>query len=350
MWRFFLFHFVFVVSQNVEVFLDHGGHSYHAEVFYSVANHVLELYPVNNITFVMEVGFAKEEGLVELFHKYGATGPINPFYYRFEEMFWYKPLAGREFKKLICNKDNTKSKYWLRVIVTIANLNGVDKCLLSYANSSKYMFIIHHPTKRSGGGGFDGSIISWNNSYIASNATIISDLSPRHFSPSLMPLLPGRPNCHTPPVFIVQGDPERRNFVEIDWLLETNYSFTVRIMNRVLLRKFSDSRVEYLENISLLKFHELFLDAAFILPLISPSYGKTRSYFYGRSTSSIAFGTHFRLRFLSHIAVESTFHYEFKSFIHYWHDGRKSSFLKVLKVALAAFDHWCFQNDGSSWA
>lgn len=192
----FLFCLVLSNSNNVEVFLDHGGHPYHAEVFYSVANLVLQLHPEKNITFVIQSHFGKTEGLFDLFQKYGNRGIINPFNYRFEEMNWYKPLAGRELKKLICNSDNGQKKFWLRVVVTIANLHGVKSCLLPYANSSKYMFIIHHPTKHSGGGGFDGSIISWTNSYIASNATLISNLSPRHFSPSLLPVPPKHPNCY----------------------------------------------------------------------------------------------------------------------------------------------------------
>jgi hypothetical protein len=337
-------------SQNFEVFLDHGGHLYHAEVFYSVAQLVVQLHPSHNITFVINQEFAMSEGLDQLFLAYGARGAIQPFNYRFDKMPWYTPLAGREYRRLVCHSDATHRKYWLRVIVTIANLPGVDQCLLPYANSSNYIFIIHHPTERSGGGGHDGSIRSWSNAYVASNATMITDLTHRHFSPALLPLQPSVPDCNQPPIFIVQGDPQRRNFIELNWMLATNYSFTIKLMNRYLVRSFKDQRLLYLENSTLLVFHETFLDAAFILPLIAPSYGKTRSYFHGRSTSSIAFGIHFRLRFLSHVALESTFHSEFRSWTHYWHDGRPSSFLQSLRSALNGFSKWCSSSRSQRWA
>jgi hypothetical protein len=337
-------------SRNVEVFLDHGGHPYHAEVFYSVANLVKQLHASHNITFVIETDFAITEGLFELYSKYGKIGSINPFYFRFEKIPWYTPLAGREHRTLLCNSDSLHSKYWLRVVVTVANLPGVSKCLAPYANSSSYLFIIHHPTSRSGGGGHDGSLLPWSNAYVASNASPIYKLTDRHFSPALLPLSPGRPNCSQPPIFIIQGDPERRNFMEAHWMLETRHNFTLRIMNRYLIRSFNDSRVQYIENSSLLHFHEAFLDAAFLLPLIAPSVGRTRSYFHGRSTSSVAFGAHFRLRFLSHAAVESTFHHEFKSWTHYWHNGSKVGFLKAFGAALRGFSEWCRTSQKQSWA
>jgi hypothetical protein len=342
--------FRFAWSRNVEVFLDHGGHQYHAEVFYSVAQLIGRLHPSNNITYVINQEFAAREGLDELFLKYGDMGSIHPFYYRFDKMPWYAPLAGRESRRLICHSDATHRKYWLRAIVTIANLPGVDKCLLPYANSSSFLFIIHHPTERSGGGGHDGSILSWSNSYVASNATLVSDLTNRHFSPALLPLAPSRPHCKQPPIFIVQGDPARRNFMEVNWMLATNYSFTIKLMNRYLVHNINDQRIHYIENSSLLIFHETFLHAAFILPLISPSLGRTRSYFYGRSTSSVAFGVHFRLRFLTHVALESTFHTEFKSWTHYWHDGSQQSFLRSLKAALNGYSQWCTSSNNQRWA
>lgn len=336
-------------SKNVEAFLDHGGHPYHAEVFYSVANLVRQLHPSQNITFVIHEDFARSEGLDELYRKYGPTGPINPFYFRFDKIPFYTPLAGREQRRLLCNSDSLHPKYWLRVVVTVANLPGVSRCLAPYANSSSYLFIIHHPTYRSGGGGHDGLLLSWSNAYVASNALPIYKLTSRHFSPALLPLSPGRPNCSQPPIFIIQGDPERRNFLEVNWMLETPQRFILRIMNRYLVRTIIDHRVQYIENSSLSFFHETFLDAAFLLPLISPLVGRTRSYFYGRSTSSVAFGAHFRLRFLSHTAVKSTFHNELKSWNHYWHDGSRASFLKAFNLALEGFSKWCRNSQTQPW-
>jgi hypothetical protein len=336
-------------SNNIEAFLDHGGHPYHAEVFYSVANLVQQLHPTQNITFVIHEDFARNEGLVELYHKYGQTGPINPFYFRFDQILSYTPLAGREHQTLLCHPDFLSPKYWMRVVVTVANLPGVSECLAPYANSSSYLFIIHHPTSRSGGGGHDGSLLPWRNAYVASNAAPIYELTSRHFSPALLPLSPGRPNCSQPPIFIIQGDPERRNFMEVKWMLETEHPFTLRIMNRYLVRTFNDHRVQYIENSTLLYFHEAFLDAAFLLPLIAPSVGRTRSYFHGRSTSSVAFAAHFRLRFLAHAAVNATFHHELKSWTHYWHNGSKASFLKAFRAGLEGFSKWCRYSQEQPW-
>lgn len=346
----FLLPCVLVISENVEVFLDHGGHPYHAEVFYCVANLILQLHPSFNITFVINQEYSRQQGLDKLYDKYGRHGPINPFYYRFEEMPWYLPLAGREYKRLLCNSDENHPKFWLRAVITIANLPGVYNCLYPYANLSNYLFIIHHPTKKSGGGGYDGHILSWTNAYVASNSIPVLQVTGRKFSPALLPLQPIPPNCNKPPIFICQGDPQRRNFAEIEWMLETDHSFLLKLMNRYLARRFNDTRVQHIENSSLLTFHESFLGSAFILPLISPMIEKTRSYFYGRSTSSIAFGVHFHLRFLSHIAVESVFHHELTSRTHYWHDGRKPNFLKVLRSALNDYSRWCNSTEDMAWA
>lgn len=340
-------------SSNVEVFLDHGERYHHAEVFYSVANMIKNMYPLYNITFVIYRNYGYQLELNKLYDKYAKSGPIQPFYYRFDEMPWYKPLAGFLKKKnsmsLICNSDKNQKKYWLRVVVTMPKLPGLAKCLAPYANSSKYLFLIHHPTPLSGQGGADGELITWDNAYVASNATTILPLTSRHFSPILMPVPPVPPNCHGPPIFISQGRIGVRTTEEIKWMLETPYNFTIKLMGHTLRRSTNDTRVKYIENSTFVAFHEEFLGAAFLLPLISPTDERTQSYFHGRGSSNLAFGIHFRLRLLSHIAVESAFHNELRSWNHYWYSDRKS-FDIALRSALNDYSVWCHSTRSTAWA
>jgi hypothetical protein len=279
-------------------------------------------------------------GLDKFWGKYAREGSIKDFSYTLADMPWYQPLAGRQFGKrnLECHSDKSHPKFFLRVSVTVANLKKVDDCLSSYANQSDYMFIIHHPTKRAGGGGHDGNLIPWTNAYVASTARVVHELTPRHFSPALMPIPRGDPKskCLTQPVFIVQGDIERRNLQELEWMLSTPEEFIIRIMTRSRPDSinWTDARVQWELDRPMVEFHEAFQSASYMLPLISPQSRKTFTYFHGRSTSSIAYGAHFGLGFLAHRSVSRAFKPEFDNeptLKHYWHCCDELSFLMAFR-------------------
>ena len=296
---------------------------------------MINRFPGVKLEFVIHKNFALKVGLDRFWAKYTKVGKLENFVYSLADMPWYKPLAGRQYgqKYLQCNNDETQPKFFLRVSVTVANLRNVRKCLLRYANRTGYMFIIHHPTRKAGGGGHDGTLLRWTNAYVASDSSLIPNLTPRHFSPALMPIPPGQPRCDKPPVFIVQGDIERRNLEEINWMLATTEQFSLRVMTRQRNTLWNDSRIEYHLNLPMTEFHEAFQTAAFILPLISSNSKKTFTYFHGRSTSTIPYGVHFQLSFVADIHVRDAFGAAFSgthagpAIKHYWHEGNANSFL-----------------------
>jgi hypothetical protein len=325
--------------ESKRVFLDNGGFNYHAEVFYSVANLVVtKILPKEpNITFVVDRNFAKVTDLISFWDKYWNSSELYSLGHKYE-FKWQKSILRK------CEKaDNVTNEFALVVFVTQPISESFVKCLSNYQNNSKFLNIVHHPESHSP----LAQIVHWNNTYVASDNEKILNLTPRHFSPSLMPLSVSTPNCQKNPIFIVQGGLEsyRRNLEELKWYLDMSdkYKFTVRIMTRSPYPNITDTyhRIEHLQHQPMVKFHEGFLDGAVLLPLISPDFGPTRHYFQGHPTSNIAYASHFNLRVVGHRGILNSYKYELRNNIGYWHNGTKESAIVAAIKSVYDFGEWC---------
>lgn len=330
------------VKLTKTIFLDHGGRYYHAEVFYSVANLVINLYPESYCRFIVDQRFGERTGLKEFWDTYAKEGPIENFSYNFVEIENYRPLHDQYTnKREVCNPDNITTYFDLRVVVTTPRLNISIFCLTDYVENPKYLFILHHPEY------LERDMVKYSNAYIASNSLIARQLSPRTFSPDLFPIQQKPPNCNLPPVFIAQGDISSRRYVtELFWLLnldQGNLNITIRILTKADKPSFllNDPRVEYYQNLNMTLFHEKFIHSSFLLLLISPNYRTTKSYLSGHPSSNIAYGKTFNLQFIGHQDVYSAYRTELSITDGYWYDGTHDDFERIIGEALGNFTHNC---------
>lgn len=348
MWNKFVWVFVIAVGaySQSNVFLDHGGLKYHAEVFYSVANLVVTkiLATQTNIKFTVDYSFANSTGLIPFWQKYWNSSVLGSsgHTYEFRKMLSFLPKC-----KLTQN-----SSFDLVVFVTqVRNFTTVD-CLRKYENNSKFLMIVHHPERTDP----LSQLVPWTNTYVASDNNYIMMVTPRHFSPSIMPLPHGIPNCNKNPIFIVQGElsPDRRVIEELSSYLQMSeeYKFIVRILTKTKNSNLTDphNRIEYHQSLPMVDYHENFLDASFLLPLISPDVDGTRHYFQGHPTSSIAYAAHFHLRVIGHKAIFHSYHHELRDNIGYQHNGTKQSAQFAAVKALNDFYKWCqIRSDKNVW-
>ena len=347
------------LTRSFDVFLDHGGVDYHAEVFFDVASLVLqkqqEENPGRNITFIVSNTFAEKSGLKRFWQKYVTMESLAGAQVQWQPLdHFYQPIL--RYKR--CFKDNATAHaihYDLRVIVTSvvhADAN-FSKCCAIYANNSRYMFIIHRPHE----GDQRAAALSWNNSFVASQAEANRRAieKERLFTPHRMPLSPSPPDCSQRPVAVVQGGMNRRELIELEWLLRhtPKWNVTIRVLTkRELSNKITkDGRIDFRRSLDMTEFHEAFLGASFILPLIMPGKGQSSEYLQGHPTSTIAYSLHFGLRVIAHEVVFDAYRYDLQGQIIYLHEGNEVSFSFAMRRALEGFQSWCSSDSPrTSWA
>ena len=209
-------------KHDLNVLLDHGGNFFHGEVFYSVANLVTKLLPLHNITFFICQHFAEAAGLAPFWGKYAAAGPIPNLQYHIRR------TASHWAMDRACNRSsidfpamraldpvNGDTHFDMHVQVTVGNVNTFG-CMPLYVDDPRYLVVMHHAEH----GNPHTLMSNWRNSFIASSSEGVRKLTPRFFTPSLMPLHPRPPDCNAPPVFMVQGSTARRNLTELRVLLD----------------------------------------------------------------------------------------------------------------------------------
>eukprot|EP01035_Chromulina_nebulosa_P028360 gene28360-37422_t len=327
------------------MFLDHDGYDYHGEVFYPAANLVSEFYrplqPAVSIVFLVTAAFANHSGIDELWHRYAVTsGNIPQFSYEIIDVPEYSPVSSWRD----CSDESSmrlRMKYHLRVIVTLPKLYN---CMVPFANDSTHLMIIHHLDPPSSITHWHWKLVGWSNVYIASNLREVAKLTDRHFTPSLLPLPRGSPVHDSVPVFIVQGDLLRRDITELEWLLTERpaLNISVRILTRSalppVLSDMNDSRIDYRNNLNTTEFHEAFIGAHFMLPLIGIGHNVTSRYLHLHPTSSIAFGVHFRLHFVMHEAVFHAYEEDLQGGpTLYLHDGSQEQAIIQFHRAISDF-------------
>jgi hypothetical protein len=356
-------HQLFPKQRTFRVFLDHGGLPYHSEVFFSVATLVMRIHNRTaakaaargeksvTVMFLISHSFAMKSGLKVFWERYQAGRTLGAELKWVDLDSYYKPIMDNEG---VCGSDEaTKAtlQYDLRVVVTIpaSRARMIKTCFTPYANRSDHMIVIHRPHQPE----HRQVATEWNNSFIATQASAIGKFisAERLFTPSLMPIPPAPPDCSSArPVVMVQGAvATKRVRTELLWLLAPKYDFnvTVRILTRQdppldLLEYMADERMEYRMGLDMVGFHEAFLGAAFILPLIMPgNLTITKSYVNGHPTSSIAYGMHFQLRFISHRIVYKAYKVEMLGRTSYWHDGSETDFVASVRSALSDYSAWC---------
>jgi hypothetical protein len=336
-------------SDILEVFLDHGLTYDHSEVFYSIASLLAALHPGRRIRLYLYREFARRSGLDDIWGRHwnaDYAGLRNSVSYEFVDNYTplYRISNGIGIVSTMECFDVVHD-YDLWVLATVRMYKEAVDCLQRYANSSKFMFIVHHAEK----GSQHEPMLSWNNAYVCSNASTVRQLTPRHFSPAVMPFPRARAACGLPPVFIVQGSlaTGRRVLSELKWLLRMppEYQFRVRILTRAWPEELGvedhHGRLEVLLDLNATRYHEQFLDAAFLLPLISPARRATAHYFKGHPTSSIAYASHFNISVIGHHQIAREYDMELSGMQGYYHSGDRHDFAEKVRLALADFERAC---------
>ena len=357
----FPYHLFKPTLRTTYVFLDHGDVAYHGEVFYSVALLVVNKLRSRSsaddlrVVFLISESFGEKSGLRAFWSKYVSSHEL-PAVVRWVPMDdYYQAIVKRQG----CGRDSTVAAhlhYDLRVIVTSTSSNKkFMTCTLPYANNTRHIFVIHRPQSPLQ----RPAALYWNNSYVASQSMAnIRCIPPeRLFTPSVMPIAPTPPDCSKRPVAIVQGGiATRRVVTELIWLLKhtPTINITIRILSRQDLPSVlpaDDDRIDFRKQLTMTEFHEAFLGAAFIMPLIFPGVNATESYLQGHPTSSVAYGLHFRLRFIGHHIVHTAYAAEMKGRLNYWHKGTVTEFISCVTTALADLKKWCAHTQGleSTW-
>ena len=348
-------------KKELRIFLGHGGVVFHGEVFYSVANKVSELMPLHDITFYISDKFGQTSGIDKLWGKYAETGPIRNLKYEIAFLHEYADLD------VACNRESiTTSPYMLRrneqgvwgniffdmhVQVTVQDHNHFG-CMPLYQDDPRYMIIMHHAegVALESNGHQHFLMSSFRNAFVASGSETIKNLTQRHFVSSLMPILPTNPICSAPPVFVVQGSLSRRNMTELKVLFDIapplNFLVKVRSKSKMPFEWFTNDkkRGDFVAHADMTAFHEMFVGAAFILPLIpGAGDGDPRGYLHNHPTSSIAYAANFGLRVVGHKDVPAAYPEALGGRLGHYHDGTDESVSGAFSEAVASFVEYCNQ-------
>jgi hypothetical protein len=112
-------------------------------------------------------------------------------------------------------------------------------------------------------------------------------------------------------------------------------------MPRELELEDRQSRLDVQLDLNATSYHDQFLDAAFLLPLISPSKKTTAHYFKGHPTSSIAYASHFNISVVGHYQIGREYDLELAGVAGYYHNGDRHDFSEKVKRAIADFERAC---------
>jgi hypothetical protein len=332
-----------------EVYIDGNTMFYHLEIFESVTRlgeRIIRDDPSKQddkrpVKFVFkERWFRGMEGKM-FWEKYAPGGKIGKSGSTYEFRDLGQSNAAIPFMCPLLDKFDLHIVVTLPVTSKIPNLTAT--CLIGYENNSKIAFVVHHAEA----GANTAAILHWTNVYVASKARSVVAKTPRFFSPAGLIIPPVPPNCNAPPVFVVQGSlQDRRDIGELAHILSlpAGYNFTVKILCKKDLpfAALRTARVQHLRHLAFTPYHEKILGAAFMLPLISPTHESTANYFHGHPTSSVAYGVHYKLRFLGHAAVRDEYSLEMQPDVPgYWHNGTESGIHRAVGLALRDFKEYC---------
>jgi hypothetical protein len=191
----------------------------------------------------------------------------------------------------------------------------------------------------------------WKNVYLATKSIYVRNNSVNMFTPSVMPIRPINPDCNHAPIAIVQGSLERRWLDEIVSILNSKEDIKIRLLTRSDRRRYSwsiDKRCDFQHSLNMTRYHEAFLGAAFILPLIAPKnthFAKSQSYYQGHPTSTIAYALNFGLRVIGHQDIHEAYQTDLNNSQGYWHNGSRESVINAVHNALIDFKEWCRRMD-----
>jgi hypothetical protein len=344
-----------------EVYIDDNTLLYHLEVFESVTRlgeHIIQDDPSKQdaqqrpIKFIFKEKWFRDMGGKMFWETYAPGGRIGKSGSTYE----FRNPTQKNIHR-IPSRCPPLDKFDLHIVVTLPPTFMVPDitatCLMGYENNSKIAFVVHHAEE----GSNTAAILHWTNVYVASKARSVVAKTPRFFSPVGLIIPPVPPNCNAPPVFVVQGSlQDRRDIGELAHILSLpeEYKFTVKILcKKELPLVLLTDRVQHLRHLAFTPYHEKILGAAFMLPLISPTHESTANYFHGHPTSSVAYGVHYKLRFLGHVAVRDEYSLEMQADVPgYWHNGTESGIRRAVGLALRDFNKYCSANisQRGSWS
>ena len=349
-WARRLLEYVSSLPHDVRIVLDAGGSPSHGEVFYSIANLVTELLPKHDITFYISALFSTAaRGLEPFWDKYRDQGPIRDFKYKMVTLMDHPSL------ELVCNRthgwsqpyvvDNATNEdlhFHMRVHVTIYNTRSVS-CVPVYTDDPHYIFIVHHAEQERP----HHLLSAMRNVYFATDSEGVKKITNNHFTPSLMPIAATPPDCTQPPLFIIQGGLNRRNLSEVESVLK-DASLNVRVrvvsLSKPPAWMTKDKRVSVVKDTDMTVFHEQFVGAAFILPLIvgADDGSDPEGYLHDHPTSNIAYSAHFELRVVGHTALLDAYPSVLQGRrAHYFTSHDQASVIQCYTEAVSAFEHYC---------
>jgi hypothetical protein len=130
-----------------------------------------------------------------------------------------------------------------------------------------------------------------------------------------------------------------------------NFLVKVRSKSKMSYEWFSEDqqRGDFVAHASMISFHESFMGAAFILPLIpGADNGDPRGYLHNHPTSSIAYAANFGLRVVGHKNVPAAYPEALEGRIGHYHNGTNESVRAAFSEAVASFVEYCEQIKGLS--
>lgn len=348
---------------EIVVYLDHGGFTWHEDVFYAVADLAYRMLGKPNILFLIDTFFAElnNGGFEDFLAKYSTMGSIPNFKYKLVKV---GEVTERPIFNMCSDFDSVKKtlRYDYRFVVTTSlddpdyrdNATAWKVCMDKYKNSESDFFCLHNIRE----GGIERVIIEedWNNYIAVSNIDIHK--AKYSFLPSAIPVPQELPDCSRPPAFIIHGRLGKKYLSELEIILNhrPKFNVTIRAMSnpeyrwnrrkkrhelKPLPKYLQDERMDIRLGSEMIPFNEAHIGCAFILPLIDPRQDKV-GYFTGQTSSSIGVGFHYRLRFVVHEALAKMYERDLAALeSHFLHDGSPLSVIGNFQRAINSFQSWC---------
>lgn len=343
----------------MKVLLDNWGASYHGETVYSVMKLVHCLHPDRTINFVVDRNLSRTLGAI-----------WHPHWPRDE--VWVSASSGPLRDKMMLEIENDEpSDFELLVIVSTPlatrPASNAFARFVPIGDDARFMVVLHRPLEAPG-----HSFLGYKSAWVAGVSPLVAAETARRFLPVELPVPPGGPpRCDKPPTYVIVGDSERRDIgllaailqserlknqnFEIVWLGQVScHPWDVLCVNSTQSSVFADPRLVTpgkTQRVGQATFNARMMDAAFMLPLCSPTSRNKhcQSYFKGHATSAIAQAIHHRLRIVGHAdllreygAVLGTANgqpFEEKGYFHT--DDTPASVTSAFANSLADWQRWC---------
>jgi len=320
------------VRHKMRVLVDNSGQPYHSEIVLSVMRLVQCLHPRREPHFFLDNNLARHDD--DIYGGFdGFADQIDPLFASEGGQLpaWTSLSKSASMMDRIAYLnalDNDKeTSYDYLVLATAAqNMAMRDPAgqldiatVRKYASHPRVLIILHNPML------LDDyvELLRKPSVWVANNGRRVCELTSQHFSPIEQPTPKAAPLCSRPPVYVVQGALVRRSVKTLLTILKSdalkNRRFVIRHIGKLppanhnisiggipasVWRKELGTSHHFEfpahgeEFTTVCTAKRVLESAAFMLPLVSPK--ETSGYFHGKATSSVAYGVHYRQRFVGH--------------------------------------------------